>query len=73
MNKFRFMGLIDYDAEWGVRTELLTDLVLHTVHAGAIRAAGPLDALRSRAGIMLESKLSPGETGRFDGPHGSPL
>jgi CRP-like cAMP-binding protein len=29
MNKFRSMGLIDYNGELVVRTELLTDLVLH--------------------------------------------
>jgi CRP-like cAMP-binding protein len=29
MNKFRTMGLIDYNGELTVRTELLTDLVLH--------------------------------------------
>jgi len=29
MNKFRIMGLIDYNGELTVRTELLTDLVLH--------------------------------------------
>ena len=29
MNKFRTMGLIDYNGELIVRTELLTDLVLH--------------------------------------------
>src|ERR1051326_299701 len=29
MNKFRTMGLIDYSGEITVRTELLTDLVLH--------------------------------------------
>jgi CRP-like cAMP-binding protein len=29
MNKFRTMGLIDYDGVLTVRTELLTDLVLH--------------------------------------------
>ena len=29
MNKFRTMGLIDYNGELRVRTELLTDLVLH--------------------------------------------
>jgi CRP-like cAMP-binding protein len=29
MNKFRMMGLIDYNGELTVRTELLTDLVLH--------------------------------------------
>jgi len=29
MNKFRTMGLIDYNGERTVRTELLTDLVLH--------------------------------------------
>jgi CRP-like cAMP-binding protein len=29
MNKFRKMGLIDYNGELTVRTELLTDLVLH--------------------------------------------
>jgi CRP/FNR family transcriptional regulator, cyclic AMP receptor protein len=29
MNKFRAMGLIDYNGELTVRTELLTDLVLH--------------------------------------------
>jgi CRP-like cAMP-binding protein len=29
MNKFRKMGLIDYNGELKVRTELLTDLVLH--------------------------------------------
>ena len=29
MNKFRSMGLIDYNGELTVRTELLTDLVLH--------------------------------------------
>ena len=29
MNKFRTMGLIEYDGELTVRTELLTDLVLH--------------------------------------------
>jgi CRP/FNR family cyclic AMP-dependent transcriptional regulator len=29
MNKFRVMGLIDYNGELTVRTELLTDLVLH--------------------------------------------
>jgi len=29
MNKFRTMGLIDYNGELKVRTEMLTDLVLH--------------------------------------------
>jgi len=29
MNKFRTMGLIDYNGELTIRTELLTDLVLH--------------------------------------------
>jgi len=29
MNKFRTMGLIDYNGELTVRTEMLTDLVLH--------------------------------------------
>jgi len=29
MNKFRTMGLIDYNGELKIRTELLTDLVLH--------------------------------------------
>jgi len=29
MNKFRKMGLIDYNGGLSVRTELLTDLVLH--------------------------------------------
>ena len=29
MNKFRAMGLIDYNGELTIRTELLTDLVLH--------------------------------------------
>jgi CRP/FNR family transcriptional regulator, cyclic AMP receptor protein len=29
MNKFRKMGLIDYNGELKIRTELLTDLVLH--------------------------------------------
>ena len=29
MNKFRTMGLIDYNGELTVRTELLTDVVLH--------------------------------------------
>ena len=29
MNKFRKMGLIDYNGGLTVRTELLTDLVLH--------------------------------------------
>jgi len=30
MNKFRTMGLIDYDSDgFTVRTELLTDVVLH--------------------------------------------
>ena len=29
MNKFRRLGLIDYDEEFTVRTELLTDIVLH--------------------------------------------
>ena len=29
MNKFRAMGLIDYNGELTVRTEMLTDLVLH--------------------------------------------
>jgi CRP-like cAMP-binding protein len=29
MNKFRSMGLIDYNGELTIRTELLTDLVLH--------------------------------------------
>ena len=29
MNKFRTMGLIEYDGELTIRTELLTDLVLH--------------------------------------------
>ena len=29
MNKFRTMGLIDYNGELTVRTEILTDLVLH--------------------------------------------
>ena len=29
MNKFRTMGLIDYNGELTVKTELLTDLVLH--------------------------------------------
>ena len=29
MNKFRKMGLIDYNGSLTVRTELLTDLVLH--------------------------------------------
>ncbi len=29
MNKFRTMGLIDYNGDLTVRTELLTDLVLH--------------------------------------------
>ena len=29
MNKFRRLGLIDYNGELTVRTELLTDLVLH--------------------------------------------
>jgi CRP/FNR family transcriptional regulator, cyclic AMP receptor protein len=29
MNKFRTMGLIDYNGELTVRTELVTDLVLH--------------------------------------------
>ena len=29
MNKFRTMGLIEYNGELTIRTELLTDLVLH--------------------------------------------
>ena len=29
MNKFRKMGLIDYNGELTIRTELLTDLLLH--------------------------------------------
>jgi CRP-like cAMP-binding protein len=29
MNKFRTMGLIEYNGELKIRTELLTDLVLH--------------------------------------------
>jgi hypothetical protein len=29
MNKFRKMGLIDYNGDLMVRTELLTDIVLH--------------------------------------------
>src|SRR5581483_8444406 len=29
MNKFRSMGLIEYNGELTIRTELLTDLVLH--------------------------------------------
>jgi len=29
MNKFRTMGLIEYNGELVIRTELLTDLVLH--------------------------------------------
>ena len=29
MNKFRAMGLIDYNGELTVRTEMLTELVLH--------------------------------------------
>ena len=29
MNKFRTMGLIDYNGELTVRTELLVDVVLH--------------------------------------------
>jgi hypothetical protein len=29
MNKFRKMGLIDYNGELMIRSELLTDLVLH--------------------------------------------
>ena len=29
MNKFRTLGLIDYNGELTVKTELLTDLLLH--------------------------------------------
>jgi hypothetical protein len=29
MNKFRTMGLIDYNGGLTIRTELLTDLLLH--------------------------------------------
>jgi len=29
MNKFRKMGLIDYNGDLTVRAELLTDIVLH--------------------------------------------
>jgi CRP/FNR family transcriptional regulator, cyclic AMP receptor protein len=29
MNKFRKLGLIDYNGELVIRTEMLTDLVLH--------------------------------------------
>jgi hypothetical protein len=29
MNKFRAMGLIEYNGELHVQTELLTDLLLH--------------------------------------------
>jgi hypothetical protein len=47
MNKFRTMGLIDYNGELTIRTELLTDLVLHpcktmSVSSSDITVTSPL-------------------------------
>jgi hypothetical protein len=40
MNKFRKMGLIDYNGELTVRTELLTDLLLQSFYPLLHMAAG---------------------------------